>query len=131
MHFYKEKLFERCQASYQKTIRPVFNSGEPSGGLKPLTNIFSNENVHLPFEKPSPVCFLLDLMVIEHANRKLDVQLIPKQLVLALFMHIGRWYRFALSITQLKVFLTKTACISIPIWNPQFCRKLLLALFIL
>ena len=61
--------------------------------LDPQTDTFSDEFIHLSFEKTSPVRSLLELMVIEYADKKEDTQLILKPMVLALFMHIARCYR--------------------------------------
>ena len=61
--------------------------------LDPQTDRFSDEFIHLSFEKTSPVRSLLEMMVIEYADRKEDTQLILKPMVLALFMHIARRYR--------------------------------------
>lgn len=61
--------------------------------LDPQTNSFSNEFIHLSFKKTSAVRSLLELMVIEYADKKEDTQLILKPLVLTLFMHIARRYR--------------------------------------
>jgi AraC-like DNA-binding protein len=61
--------------------------------LVPQTDKFSDEFIHLSFEKSSPLRTLLELMVIEYADRKEDTQLILKPMVLSLFMHIARRYR--------------------------------------
>ena len=61
--------------------------------LDPQRDKFSEEFIHLSFEKTSPVRSLLELMVIEYADKKEDTQLILKPMVLALFMHIARRYR--------------------------------------
>ena len=61
--------------------------------LDPQTDKFSDEFIHLSFEKTSPVRSLLEMMVIEYADKKEDTQLILKPMVLALFMHIARRYR--------------------------------------
>lgn len=61
--------------------------------LVPQTDKFSDEFIHLSFEETSPVRTLLELMVIEYADRKEDTQLILKPMVLSLFMHIARRYR--------------------------------------
>ena len=61
--------------------------------LDPQTDKFSDEFIHLSFEKTSPVRTLLELMVMEYADRKEDTQLILKPMVLALFMHIARRHR--------------------------------------
>ena len=68
--------------------------------LDPQTDKFSDEFIHLSFEKTSPVRTLLELMVIEYADRKEDTQLILKPMVLALFMHIARRYRLEKSTVQ-------------------------------
>lgn len=61
--------------------------------LDPQTDKYSDEFIHLSFEKTSPIRTLLELMVIEYADRKEDTQLILKPMVLSLFMHIARRYR--------------------------------------
>ena len=61
--------------------------------LDPQTDKFSDEFIHLSFEKTSPIRTLLELMVIEYADRKEDTQLILKPMALSLFMHIARRYR--------------------------------------
>ena len=61
--------------------------------LDPQTDKFSDEFIHLSFEKTSPVRTLLEMMVIEYADKTEDTQQILKPMVLALFMHIARRYR--------------------------------------
>ena len=61
--------------------------------LDPQADRFSDEFIHLSFEKTSPVRSLLEMMVIEYADKKEDTQRILKPMVLALFMHIARRYR--------------------------------------
>ena len=61
--------------------------------LVPQTDRFSEEFIHLSFEKTSPVRTLLELMVVEYADKKEDTQRILKPMVLSLFMHIARRYR--------------------------------------
>lgn len=61
--------------------------------LDPHTNQFSDEFIHLSFEKSSPVRTLLEMMAIEYADKRNDTQLILKPMVLALFMLIARRYR--------------------------------------
>ena len=61
--------------------------------LDPQTDKLSDEFIHLSFEKTSPVRSLLEMMVIEYADKKEDTQQILKPMVLALFMHIARRYR--------------------------------------
>lgn len=61
--------------------------------LDPQTDSFSDEFIHLSFEKTSPVRTLLELMVVEYADKREDTQRILKPMVLSLFMHIARRYR--------------------------------------
>ena len=61
--------------------------------LVPQTNKFSDEFIHLSFEKTSPVRRLLEIMVMEYADKKEDTQRILKPMVLSLFLHIARAYR--------------------------------------
>ena len=61
--------------------------------LAPETNRFSEEFIHLSFERSSPVRTLLEMMVTEYADRREDTQGILKPLALALFMNIARRYR--------------------------------------
>lgn len=61
--------------------------------LEPRTNQFSDEFIHLKFEKNSPVRSLLEMMVREYAAPREDTQAILKPLVMALLMHIARQYR--------------------------------------
>ena len=61
--------------------------------LDPHTDKFSDEFIHISFEKTSPIRTLLELMVIEYADKREDTQLILKPMVLSLFMHIARRYR--------------------------------------
>ena len=61
--------------------------------LDPQTDRFSDEFIHLSFEHSSPVRTLLELMVMEYADKTDDTQLILKPMVLSLFMHIARRYR--------------------------------------
>lgn len=61
--------------------------------LDPHKDKFSDEFIHLSFEKTSPIRTLLELMVMEYADKKEDTQLILKPLLLSLFMYIARRYR--------------------------------------
>ena len=61
--------------------------------LDPQTDKFSDEFIHLSFEPSSPVRSLLEMMVVEYADKKEDTQQILKPLVLSLFMLIARRYR--------------------------------------
>lgn len=61
--------------------------------LAPQKDIFSDEFIHLKFDRQSPVRPLLEMMVTEYADRKEDTQSILKPMVLTLFMQIARVYR--------------------------------------
>ena len=61
--------------------------------LDPQADKFSDEFIHLSFEKTSPVRSLLEMMVVEYADKKEDTQQVLKPLVLSLFMLIARRYR--------------------------------------
>ena len=61
--------------------------------LEPRANQFSDEFLHLKFEKNSPLRQLLEMMVREYADPKEDTQAILKPLVMAALMHIARQYR--------------------------------------
>ena len=61
--------------------------------LVPQTNKFSDEFIHLSFDHASPVRNLLEMMVLEYADKKEDTQGILKPMVLTLFLHIARKYR--------------------------------------
>ena len=68
--------------------------------LDPQTDKYSDEFIHISFERTSPVRSLLELMVIEYADKKEDTQLVLKPMVLTLFMHIARRYRLERSGAQ-------------------------------
>lgn len=61
--------------------------------LEPQKDRFSDEYLHLSFDAHHPVRRLLELMVIEYANRTDDTQAILKPMLLTLFFHIIRRYR--------------------------------------
>ncbi len=61
--------------------------------LSPQKNRFSEEFIHLSFSENHSVRKLLELMVLEYANRTEDTQNILKPLLLALLMHIARRHR--------------------------------------
>ncbi len=60
--------------------------------LDPQTNRFSDEFIHLSFGENSAVRNLLELMVMEYADRNENTQKILKSLTLALFMYTARQY---------------------------------------
>ena len=61
--------------------------------LEPQKDRFSDEFIHLSFDAHHPVRRLLELMVIEYANRTDDTQVILKPMLLTLLLHITRRYR--------------------------------------
>ena len=61
--------------------------------LEPQKDRFSDEYLHLSFNAHHPVRRLLELMVIEYANRTDDTQAILKPMLLTLLFHIIRRYR--------------------------------------
>lgn len=61
--------------------------------LEPRINQFSDEFLHLRFDKSSPLRILLEMMVQEYAVPKADTQAILKPLAMAVLMHIARQYR--------------------------------------
>lgn len=63
--------------------------------LDPATNCFSEEFIHFKIEDNCNIRTLLEMMVIEYADKKEDTQDILKPLVLAFLMQIARQYTFA------------------------------------
>ena len=61
--------------------------------VEPQKKIFSDEFIHLHFEKNSSLRTILELMVIEYANRREDTQYILKTLLQTFFLEIARRYR--------------------------------------
>lgn len=61
--------------------------------LEPQKDRFSDEFIHLSFDGCHPVRRLMELLVIEYANRNEDTQAILKPILLALLLHIAREYR--------------------------------------
>lgn len=61
--------------------------------LEPEKNRYSDHYFHLALEKNSPIRSLLEMMVVEYANKKEDTQMILKPMVLTLFMMLARVYR--------------------------------------
>lgn len=60
--------------------------------LHPQINEYSDEYIHLKFEDVFPVRRLLELMIVEYADRQENTQDIQKSLTLALFMQVARQY---------------------------------------
>lgn len=60
--------------------------------LAPATNTFSDEFIHFEIKDESDILSLLEMMVIEYADKKPDTQDILKPLVLTFLMQIARQY---------------------------------------
>lgn len=56
------------------------------------TNVFSDEFIHLSFEDTSKIRTLLELMVVEYANKQTDTDNILSSLTAALLMLVARQY---------------------------------------
>lgn len=61
--------------------------------LDPQTDRFSQDVIALNFSSGHPFRRLLEMMILEYADRKEDTQAILKPLTLALLMHVAREYR--------------------------------------
>ena len=83
------------KATFFKTFLPVLSSDAKLFRffLEPQTNKFSDEFIHLRFDDDTQVRTLLEMMVIEYANKQEDTQAILRPLVLTLFMQVARQYR--------------------------------------
>lgn len=63
--------------------------------LDPATNQFSDEFIHFKIEDECNIRALLEMMVVEYANRQEDTQTVLKSLVLAFLIQIARQYVYA------------------------------------
>ncbi len=61
--------------------------------INPQTNRFSDEFIHLPVTKDHAIRSILELMVMEYADRKEDTQRILKSMLQTLLLEIARRYR--------------------------------------
>ncbi len=61
--------------------------------INPQTNKFSDEFIHLPVTKDHAIRSILELMVMEYADRKEDTQRILKSMLQTLLLEIARRYR--------------------------------------
>ena len=61
--------------------------------IEPQSNKFSDEFIHLSVTKDHAIRTLLELMVMEYANRKDDTQRILKAMLQALMLEIARRYK--------------------------------------
>ena len=68
--------------------------------LNPQVNEYSDEYIHLKFEDVFSVKRLLELMVVEYANKKENTQEILKPLTLALLMQVARQYKLSAPISK-------------------------------
>lgn len=63
--------------------------------IEPRTNRFSDEYIHLTLPKDNAIRTILELMVMEYADRTEDTQLVLKSLLHTLFTFISRRYRLS------------------------------------
>ena len=81
--------------AFFRTFLPAIsaNSGLFRFFLAPQMNEFSDEFIHLSFGKDSYVRNLVEMMVIEYANKKADSQELLKLLVLTMLTYAARIYK--------------------------------------
>ena len=70
--------------------------------VEPQTNKFSDEYIHLPVTKDHAIRTILELMVVEYADRQEDTQRILKSMLQTLLLEIARRYRIEKSGTDTK-----------------------------
>ena len=70
--------------------------------IEPQTNKFSDEYIHLSLTKEHVIRTLLEIMVMEYANRKEDTQRVLKSILRTLLLEIARRYRLENSDIKLK-----------------------------
>jgi AraC-like DNA-binding protein len=61
--------------------------------VEPQTNKLSDEYIHLPTQKGSPIRTILEMMVMEYADPKEDTQILLKSMLQTLLLAISRRYR--------------------------------------
>ncbi|MBR9962276.1 hypothetical protein [Anaerostipes sp. Marseille-Q3525] len=61
--------------------------------VEPQTNKFSEEYIHLPVTKDYAILTILELMIVEYADKKEDTQKILKSMLQTLLLQIARRYR--------------------------------------
>lgn len=61
--------------------------------VEPQTNKFSDEYIHLPVTKEHSIRTLLEMMVVEYADKREDTQRILKSMLQTLLLEIARRYR--------------------------------------
>lgn len=70
--------------------------------VEPQSNKFSDEYIHLPVTKDHAIRTILELMVVEYADRQEDTQRILKSMLQTLLLEISRRYRIEKSGTAAK-----------------------------
>ena len=60
--------------------------------LAPVTEPFADEFIHFKIEDDDTIRLLLDMMVIEYANKREDTQAVLKPMALSFFMQVARQY---------------------------------------
>lgn len=61
--------------------------------VEPQTNKFSEEYIHLPVTKDHAIRTILELIIVEYADKKEDTQKILKSMLQTLLLQIARRYR--------------------------------------
>ena len=61
--------------------------------LEPQINKYSDEYIHLTLKKDDPIWDLLQMMIIEYADKKEDTQKILKPMIFSLMMFVARAYQ--------------------------------------
>lgn len=61
--------------------------------VEPQTNKFSEEYIHLPVTKDHAIRTILELIIVEHADKKEDTQKILKSMLQTMLLQIARRYR--------------------------------------
>lgn len=81
--------------TFFRTFLPVLSSDATLFRffLEPQTNEYSEEYIHLRFDDDFQIRTLLEMMIIEYANKHEDTQAILRPMVLTLFMQVARQYK--------------------------------------
>ncbi|MDO4554826.1 MAG: helix-turn-helix transcriptional regulator [Lachnospiraceae bacterium] len=88
--------------TFFKTFLPVLSSDAALFHffLEPQTNEYSEEYIHLRFDDDIQVRTLLEMMIIEYANKREDTQAILRPMALTLFMQVARQYKRSIPIPE-------------------------------
>ncbi|MDO4560982.1 MAG: AraC family transcriptional regulator [bacterium] len=83
--------------TFFKTFLPVLSADAKLFRffLEPQTNACADEFIHLRFADGFSVRTLLEMMMVEYANKREDTQAVLRPLALALFMQVARQYRLS------------------------------------